>query len=48
MTKIERIEFVLNKLEYLKGLDFISTEEIKACNYAILILIRYKKKIEKL
>lgn len=48
MNKIEQIDFILNKLEHLKGLEFVSTKEIKACNYAKLILNRHKQKLEKM
>ena len=34
-TKEAKIEFIIYKLEWLKGLEFIGKDEISACNLAI-------------
>lgn len=45
-TKIEKIDYMLKELEHLKRLEFCYTDEIAACNYAMLLLRRHKKKLE--
>lgn len=47
MTRTEKINFIINELERLKGLEFIEYYEIDACNVAQKILrkeINTKKK----
>ena len=34
-TKEEKIEFIIRHLQKMKGLDFIDSDEISACNLAI-------------
>lgn len=46
-TKQQKIEYIMNNLEHLKGLEFIYPDEVKACNYAKRILRDYMKKISK-
>lgn len=37
-SKNEKAQFIINKLEWLKGLEFIDNDEIGACNLAIQVL----------
>ena len=37
-TKQEKLEFIVKKLTWLKGLEFIDDDEINAVNYANMIL----------
>ena len=34
-TKEDKIQFIINHLQKMKGLDFIDSDEISACNLAI-------------
>lgn len=34
-TKEEKIQFIINHLQKMKGLEFINRDEIDACNLAI-------------
>lgn len=45
-TKVEKISYILKELEHLKHLEFCFPDEIAACNYAMLLLRRHKKKLE--
>ena len=40
-------KYVIDELRHLKGLEFIYPNEIKAANYAINILARHIKKLDK-
>ena len=46
-TKEDKLNFIIEKLNYLIGLEFVQTDEIKSCKLAIRILKREIKKIEK-
>ena len=46
-TKQEKLQYVIDELRHLKGLEFIYPNEIKAANYAINILARHIKKLDK-
>ena len=46
-TKQEKLQYVIDELRHLKGLEFIYPNEIKAANYAINILARHIKKYVK-
>lgn len=46
-TKLEKLDFIINKLNNLKGLEFIDSDEIAAVNYANMILRRTREKLDK-
>ena len=47
-SRQEKLDFIINKLNWLKGLEFIDKDEIAAVNYANLILRRMKNKLDKI
>lgn len=46
-TKQEQLAFIIEKLKYLKGLEFIDDDEIIAANYANIILRNKVKELNK-
>ncbi len=46
-TKQEKLQYIINELSFLKGLEFIDQDEIDAANYAINILSRHIKKLDR-
>ena len=46
-SRQEKLDFVINKLNKLKGLEFIDGNEIASVNYANMILRRTKAKLDK-
>ena len=46
-TKQDKLNFIMKKLEWLKGLEFIDDDEISAVNYANLILRNRIKELDK-
>lgn len=47
ITKQDKLLFILEKLDKLKGLEFIDDDEIKAVNYASTILRNKIKELDK-
>lgn len=46
-TKQDQLSFIISELDRLKGLQIIEPEEIKALNYAVLILKNKVKELNK-
>ena len=45
-TGSQKLDYIINELKRLKGLEFISKEEIAAMNYACKILDSHKHKLK--